>query len=206
MAGHAATAVPRGMVAVFADGIYVIGNRSDVETALSPGQRPRAILPIVGKLDVSAGAVLSVYREGPGFYTDASPVSIVLETTADHAALRASATLSSAAAASDLLLRATAMRAKIVSTQLAADEGDARALQRVFADLHLAADGARIHGEIAVKGGADEQGKFAFQLVSVALAMRLLAIPRRLTFPGSDPRGRQHPDALRHQPRLRATE
>jgi hypothetical protein len=173
VAGHEAISLTDGMVAVFVNGLFVIGNRSSVELALSPGQRSRALAPITRGLDVSANAVVSFHREGPGFFGAASPVSLVLETNAEHLALRVSGTMPSPEAASALLLQATALRDKVAANSDAAADSDSRAIQGLIASLHLTADGARLHGEIEVKGGADEQGRFALLLAGTVMAAAL---------------------------------
>jgi hypothetical protein len=179
VAGYAATVLRDDDVAVFADGLLLVGSRPDLEAALSPARRVLGLASIVHGLDVSATAVVSVYREGPGYFGAASPVFIVLETDADHLAIRATGTLPSPEEASALLLQATTLRDTMAKNSAAAADDDTRALQPILASARLAAHGARVHGEIEVKGGVNEQSRFALLVVGAALATSLGEPPPR---------------------------
>lgn len=174
VAGHEAFPIEGGQIAVIADGLAVAGDRAEVELALAKWPRSAPVAPIVRGLDLSPGAVMSIYREGPGFFGEASPVSLVLETNAVHLAVRASGTLASPEAASALLLKPSALRDKILANRgPGTDTSDAAAIRGIVADLHLAAEGARVHAEIEVKGGADEQLRFATLVGGMAMALIL---------------------------------
>lgn len=169
VAGYPASRMRDGQIAVAVDGLFVIGNRPDVEHALAKGRRAEPVAPITRGLDLRPGAVLSVYREGPGFFLDADRVSIVLETTSAHLALRVSGTVASPEQASSLLLQATTKRAEIVSKGTSADDEEKRTLRRLVSAVHLAANGSRLEAEIDVKGGADEQLPVVRLLAGLAL-------------------------------------
>jgi hypothetical protein len=157
VAGYPASRLRDGQIAVVADGLFVVGDRADLEIALAEGRRAGPLAPITRGLDLRRGAVLSVYREGPGFFFDADRVSIVLETTPEHLALHVPGTVASPEQASSLLLQATTKRAEIAGKGTSADDDEMRSLRRLVAAVHLGADGTRLDAEIDVKGGADAQ-------------------------------------------------
>lgn len=170
VAGHPVMAVDNRLLAVFADGLFMVGNRSDLELALSPSRRAQPLAPLARDLDVSPPVVVSLHRAAPPELVGAAPISMVLETDARHLSMRASGALDSPVEAAAFVFALTKMRDRLAEMGRAGAGGKAAILQRIVASLHFAAEGARVHVEIEVNGGAEDQIELALLLPALGLA------------------------------------
>ena len=168
--------VSRSRVVVFAEGLLFVGPEANVERALKAVRRhDGAVAKVAGPLAVGPDAVLAFSLDGPGYGPVAS-ANGALSLDAAHLGLRATADVGSATAAS---LVARTLRSGLdnaAAEVAAAPDGVGEAVKGYLSSVHVTADGARLHAEMDLLGGAQAQVK----LIGTLSGLGVYAVQRYL--------------------------
>ncbi|MEP7123631.1 MAG: hypothetical protein ABJE95_22075 [Byssovorax sp.] len=156
-------------VAVVVDGVTILGGDSMVDAAIKAVRAHATTLPKPARaLFVGPSTVASFALAGPGF----GPVSDgagVFEIDDHHLAIRATGTLGSAAEATALTQQVHGGIDQASADLGAAPGGAGEALKGYLSQIHVAAEGSRVHADLDLKGGVEAQAQLVGTLSAVGI-------------------------------------
>lgn len=164
-----AVRISRGAVAVVVEGVTILGSDGNVAAAIKSVRAHDTTAPSPARaLDLGPSTVVAFLLSGPG-YGGVTSGTGVLEMDAHHLALRAVGGLASEGQATMLAQQARATIDRTSAQLGAAPDGAGEALKSYLALIHVGADGARLHAEMDLPGGADAQVKLVGTLSSIGI-------------------------------------
>jgi hypothetical protein len=168
-------------VAVVVEGVTILGPEANVSAAIKAVRAHGAALSKPARaLDLGPSTVVSFSLVGPDFGGLTSGTG-VLEMDDRHLAIRAVGGLGSEGEATMLAQQARAALDRVSAELGAAPEGAGESLEEYLARIHVGADGARVHAEMDLAGGAEAQVKLVGTLSAVGVyAVRQYLVQAKL--------------------------